>query len=217
MEGLAEHRMPATAHSAPSTASTQEPTTPTHLPSPPATTPSSTTRKRKPQIRFSAEMGTVLLQEVLAHNPFEAGRGSKTAAWAQIVDAVGFGVDAVVLVAGFKSKIAASEKASGVEERKAENPAEKESKERDNERADGMRDEAMKGMKKRKTKGDILPALIEHVRERDEFNREIAIRTVANEENRLALERERLELEKKERAAFIQLFGSLTTKLLVPQ
>ncbi|KAE9241085.1 hypothetical protein PF002_g9446 [Phytophthora fragariae] len=94
MEGLAEHRMPATAHSAPSTASTQEPTTPTHLPSPPATTPSSTTRKRKPQIRFSAEMDTVLLQEVLAHNPFEAGRGSKTAAWAQIADAVGFGVDA---------------------------------------------------------------------------------------------------------------------------
>ncbi|KAE8890880.1 hypothetical protein PF003_g24968 [Phytophthora fragariae] len=195
MEGLAEHRMPAPAHSAPSTASTQEPTTPAHLPSPPATTPSSTTRKRKPQIRFSAEMDTVLLQEVLAHNPFEAGRGSKTAAWAQIVDA-----------------LAAEE-----EERKAENPAEKESKERDNERADGMRDEAMKGMKKRKTKGDILPALIEHVRERDEFNREIAIRTVANEENRLALERERLELEKKERAAFIQLFGSLTTKLLVPQ
>ncbi|KAE9216098.1 hypothetical protein PF005_g9210, partial [Phytophthora fragariae] len=179
MEGLAEHRMPAPAHSAPSTASTQEPTTPAHLPSPPATTPSSTTRKRKPQIRFSAEMDTVLLQEVLAHNPFEAGRGSKTAAWAQI--------------------LAAEE-----EERKAENPAEKESKERDNERADGMRDEAMKGMKKRKTKGDILPALIEHVRERDEFNREIAIRTVANEENRLALERERLELEKKERAAFIQ-------------
>ncbi|KAE9159030.1 hypothetical protein PF004_g31684, partial [Phytophthora fragariae] len=61
---------------------------------------------------------------------------------------------------------------------------------------------------KRKTKGDILPALIERVRERDEFNREIAIRTVANEENRLALERERLELEKKERAAFIQLLGS---------
>ncbi|KAE9246063.1 hypothetical protein PF004_g4960, partial [Phytophthora fragariae] len=215
MEGLAEHRMPAPAHSAPSTASTQEPTTPAHLPSPPATTPSSTTRKRKPQIRFSAEMDTVLLQEVLAHNPFEAGRGSKTAAWAQIADAVG--VDARrcrehcgLLVAGFKSKIAASEKASGVveshtemddllanvaelaaeeEERKAEKTAEKEAKERDNERADGMRDEAMKGMKKRKTKGDILPALIERVRERDEFNREIAIRTVANEENRLALER----------------------------
>ncbi|KAE9037131.1 hypothetical protein PR003_g6296, partial [Phytophthora rubi] len=116
MEGLAEHRMPAPAHSAPSTASTQEPTTPAHLPSPPATTPSSTTRKRKPQIRFSAEMDTVLLQEVLAHNPFEAGRGSKTAAWAQIADARRCREHCGLLVAGFKSKIAASEKASGVVE-----------------------------------------------------------------------------------------------------
>ncbi|KAE9061150.1 hypothetical protein PF006_g31480, partial [Phytophthora fragariae] len=94
-----------------------------------------------------------------------------------------------------------------------EKKQEKEAKQQDNERADAMREEAMNGMGKRKNKYDSFTELMTHVKERDEFSRALDLRKVANEEKRLAVERDRLSLEKEERMAFIDVLRAFTSRL----
>ncbi|GMF19321.1 unnamed protein product [Phytophthora fragariaefolia] len=70
--------------------------------------------------------------------------------------------------------------------------------------ADVMRDEVMKGMSKRKSKHDSFKELIKYVKERDNVTRSVELRKVANEEKRLALEKERLALERQERMVLLR-------------
>ncbi|KAF4038317.1 hypothetical protein GN244_ATG09569 [Phytophthora infestans] len=116
------------------------------------------TKKRKTQVRFDEDDDDALLKEVLAANPFEVERGGKTATWAAAASALALDVDArrcrercSLLLTDFKAKMARSaaaselfEDADTVEEEKKQA---KEAKQRDDERADAMRDEAMTGMK----------------------------------------------------------------------
>ncbi|KAE9263684.1 hypothetical protein PR003_g33069 [Phytophthora rubi] len=198
-------------------------------------------KKRKTQVRFDDADDDALLKEILAVNPFQVERGSKTAAWATVAAALVLDVDArrcrersTLLLTEFKAKMAKSAAASGIEEEhterddllanvlelsedaealRDEKKQEKEAKQQDNERADAMREEAMNGMGKRKNKYDSFTELMTHVKERDEFSRALDLRKVANEEKRLALERDRLSLEKEERMAFIDVLRAFTSRL----
>ncbi|KAG1709335.1 hypothetical protein DVH05_019981 [Phytophthora capsici] len=133
------------------------------------------TKKRKTQVRFDEDDDDALLKEVLAANPFEVERGGKTAAWTVVASALALDVDArrcrercSLLLTDFKVKMARSEAASGIDEEhterddlladvlelfedaetvEEEKKQAKEAKQRDDERADAMRDEAMTGMK----------------------------------------------------------------------
>eukprot|EP00644_Phytophthora_capsici_P008821 jgi/Phyca11/14089/fgenesh1_pg.PHYCAscaffold_6_\ len=140
------------------------------------------TKKRKTQVRFDEDDDDALLKEVLAANPFEVERGGKTAAWAAVASALALDVDArrcrercSLLLTDFKAKMARSEAASGIDEEhterddlladvlelfedaetvEEEKKQAKEAKQRDDERADAMRDEAMTGMKGKTSKHD---------------------------------------------------------------
>ncbi|KAF4031048.1 hypothetical protein GN244_ATG17144 [Phytophthora infestans] len=199
------------------------------------------TKKRKTQVRFDEDDDDALLKEVLAANPFEGERGGKTAAWAAVASALALDVDArrcrercSLLLTDFKAKMARSAAASGIDEEhterddlladvlelfedaetvEEEEKQAKEAKQRDDGRADAMRDEAMTGMKGRTSKHDKFAELMAHVKERDEFARTVKLKKVANEENRIALERERLALEKEERMAFIEIMRAMAARI----
>ncbi|OWY91120.1 hypothetical protein PHMEG_00040434, partial [Phytophthora megakarya] len=83
----------------------------------------------------------------------------------------------------------------------------KEAKVLEEERANVMRDEV--GVEQKKSKYDSFTELMVHVKERDEFAGAVEMRKVASEESRLALECERLGLEKEERVAFLISAASL--------
>ncbi|KAI9979523.1 hypothetical protein PInf_005193 [Phytophthora infestans] len=177
-------------------------------------------KKRKTQVRFDEDDDDALLKEVLAANPFEVERGGKMAAWAAVASALALDVDArrcrercSLLLTDSKAKMARKlfEDAETMEEEKIQA---KEAKQRDDERADAMRDEAMTGMKGRTSKHDKFAELMAHVKERDEFARTAELKKVANEENRIALERERLALEKEERLAFIEVMRAMAARIL---
>ncbi|KAG3091822.1 hypothetical protein PI124_g16920 [Phytophthora idaei] len=125
-----------------------------------------------------------------------------------------------LLLAEFKTKMAKSAAASGIEEEhterddllanvlelaeeaetaRDEKKQKKQSKQRDDERADAMRDESMAEVRGIKNKHDTFIERMAHIKERDEFACALELRKVANEVNRLALERDRLAVEKEER------------------
>ncbi|KAG3086494.1 hypothetical protein PI124_g17516 [Phytophthora idaei] len=105
------------------------------------------------------------------------------------------------------------ELAEEAETARDEKTQEKEAKQRDDERADAMHDEAMTGMRGRNNKHDTFIELMAHIKERDEFARALELRKVANEENRLALERDRLAIEKEKRMALIEVMRAITIRL----
>ncbi|KAE9081149.1 hypothetical protein PF006_g27168, partial [Phytophthora fragariae] len=84
-------------------------------------------KKRNTQVRFDDADDDALLKEILAVNPFQVERGSKTAAWATVEAALVLDVDArrcrersTLLLTEFKAKMAKSAAASGIEEEHTE-------------------------------------------------------------------------------------------------
>ncbi|KAE8981826.1 hypothetical protein PF006_g22649 [Phytophthora fragariae] len=205
-------------------------------------TPTTTPKKRKDPVRFTDETDAALLTEVLAHSPYGAERGSKTAAWGREAAAMVIDVDArrcrercADILDELAARMRASERGSGLAESHTElddllaNVAElceeeeahqeekkqlRDKRNEDDERAETMRDEAMVGMKKRKVRHDVLPDLIAHVKARDEANRSLEERKVVNEEARLVIDRARLEQDREERKALIDLLHCITVKVL---
>ncbi|KAI9990143.1 hypothetical protein PInf_020569 [Phytophthora infestans] len=161
------------------------------------------TKKRKTQVRFNEDDDDALLKEVLAAKSFEA-KMARSAAASGIDEEHTERDDLLADV------LELFDDAETVEEEKKQA---KEAKQRDDERADAMRDEAMTGMKGRTSKHDKFAELMAHVEERDEFARTVELKKVANEENRIALERERLALEKEERMAFIEAMLAMAARI----
>lgn len=89
----------------------------------------------------------------------------------------------------------------------------KDAKELDAERADVMRDDEIEGMSKRKRKHDSFKELMELLKARNRFTKSVELRKVANKEKRLALEKERLPLERQGSMAFIDVLKGFTTRL----
>ncbi|KAG1686444.1 hypothetical protein DVH05_004870 [Phytophthora capsici] len=156
--------------------------------------------KRKTQARFDENDNDALLKDVLAANPFDVMRGGKTAAWAAVASALALDVDArrcreccSLLLTDVKAKMARSGAASGIDEEhterddlladvlelfedaqtvEEEKKQTKEVQQRDDERADAMRDEAMTGMKGKTSKHDKFSELMAHVKERVDGTRQ---------------------------------------------
>ncbi|KAF4146457.1 hypothetical protein GN958_ATG04358 [Phytophthora infestans] len=135
---------------------------------------------RKTQVRFDDGDDEALLQEILAVNPFQAERGGRTAAWTTVASALVLDFDTrrcrercTLLLSKFKAKMTKSAAVSGIEEEHTESDdlvanvlelfedaeaarydkkQQKATKQRDDERADAMRDEAMTGKRGRRKK-----------------------------------------------------------------
>ncbi|KAF4037447.1 hypothetical protein GN244_ATG10490 [Phytophthora infestans] len=116
------------------------------------------TKKRKTQVRFNEDDDDALLKEAkMARSAAASGIDEEHTERDDLL------ADVLELF----------DDAETVEEEKKQA---KEAKQRDDERADAMRDEAMTGMKGRTSKHDKFAELMAHVEERDEFARTVELK-----------------------------------------